>query len=52
VDRSILGASEFVRTNVVGTLNLLELCRKYRTKRFIQISTDEVYGSLDPSVYA
>jgi len=49
VDRSILHASEFVRTNVVGTLNLLELCRKHGTKRFIQISTDEVYGSLDSS---
>jgi dTDP-glucose 4,6-dehydratase len=49
VDRSILHSSEFVRTNVVGTLNLLESCRKNRIGRFIQISTDEVYGSLGAS---
>ncbi|MBN1567696.1 MAG: dTDP-glucose 4,6-dehydratase [Acidobacteria bacterium] len=49
VDRSILHSSEFVQTNIVGTLNLLELCRKNRIRRFIQISTDEVYGSLGSS---
>jgi dTDP-glucose 4,6-dehydratase len=49
VDRSILHSSEFVQTNVVGTLNLLELCRKNGIRRFVQISTDEVYGSLGPS---
>jgi dTDP-glucose 4,6-dehydratase len=49
VDRSILRSQEFIRTNVVGTLNLLESCRKTRTARFIQISTDEVYGSLGSS---
>jgi dTDP-glucose 4,6-dehydratase len=49
VDRSILSSSEFVRTNVVGTLNLMELCRKNGIRRFIQISTDEVYGSLGTS---
>jgi len=46
VDRSILDASDFARTNVVGTLNLLDLSRKNRIPRFLQISTDEVYGSL------
>jgi dTDP-glucose 4,6-dehydratase len=49
VDRSILHSSEFVQTNIVGTLNLLELCRKNKIGRFIQISTDEVYGSLGAS---
>jgi dTDP-glucose 4,6-dehydratase len=49
VDRSILHSSEFVRTNVLGTLNLLDACRKHAIPRLIQISTDEVYGSLGPS---
>jgi dTDP-glucose 4,6-dehydratase len=49
VDRSILDASDFARTNVVGALNLLELSRKNRVPRFLQISTDEVYGSLGPT---
>jgi dTDP-glucose 4,6-dehydratase len=49
VDRSILQSQEFIRTNVVGTLNLLECCRKNRVRRYIQISTDEVYGSLGSS---
>ena len=46
VDRSILDASEFARTNIVGTLNLLQAARKAGVSRFLQISTDEVYGSL------
>ncbi len=46
VDRSILDASEFVRTNISGTLNLLQASRKAGVTRFLQISTDEVYGSL------
>ncbi len=49
VDRSILHSSEFIQTNIVGTLNLMELCRKNKIRRFIQISTDEVYGSLGAS---
>jgi dTDP-glucose 4,6-dehydratase len=49
VDRSILHSQEFIRTNVVGTLNLLECCRKSKIGRFVQISTDEVYGSLGSS---
>ena len=49
VDRSILSAGEFVRTNIAGTLNLLEVCLKNKIDRYIQISTDEVYGSLGPS---
>ncbi len=46
VDRSILGPREFVRTNVLGTQNLLEVARRFEVKRFVHVSTDEVYGSL------
>jgi dTDP-glucose 4,6-dehydratase len=49
VDRSILHSAEFVQTNIVGTLNLLESCRKNKIGRYVQISTDEVYGSLGDS---
>jgi len=45
VDRSIADPSVFVRTNVLGTHNLLENARRHDTPRFIHISTDEVYGS-------
>src|SRR5207237_5726752 len=47
VDRSILDSGPFVRTNVEGTRCLLDAARKYKVSRFVQISTDEVYGSLD-----
>jgi dTDP-glucose 4,6-dehydratase len=55
VDRSIEGSAEFIRTNVVGTFELLEVARLYWSTlsgprahlfRFLQVSTDEVYGSL------
>lgn len=46
VDRSILDASPFIETNIRGTQVLLEAARQYKVERFIQISTDEVYGSL------
>ncbi len=46
VDRSIENSDVFVRTNVLGTLNLLETCKNNGNKRFHHISTDEVYGSL------
>ncbi|HOC46379.1 MAG: dTDP-glucose 4,6-dehydratase [Syntrophorhabdaceae bacterium] len=46
VDRSIMDPDSFIRTNINGTFNLLEMARKKNTRRFIQISTDEVYGSL------
>jgi len=46
VDRSIEGPKIFVETNVLGTLNLLENARTAGVKRFLQVSTDEVYGSL------
>lgn len=46
VDRSILGPDAFVRTNVVGTFTLLQAARRHNIKRFIHVSTDEVYGSI------
>ena len=46
VDRSILSAEEFLRTNVLGVNVLLEICREFNLKRFHQVSTDEVYGDL------
>ena len=46
VDRSITNPDIFVRTNVLGTQNLLEVAKKYKIEKFFQISTDEVYGSL------
>ncbi len=46
VDRSIEDPSIFVKTNVEGTQNLLDLALKFGVEKFIQISTDEVYGSL------
>ena len=47
VDRSIDSSEEFVRTNILGTQVLLEALRKKPSIRFIQVSTDEVYGSID-----
>jgi dTDP-glucose 4,6-dehydratase len=47
VDRSIESSAEFVKTNVLGTENLLAHALMLKTKVFIQISTDEVYGSID-----
>jgi len=46
VDRSILEAGAFVLTDVLGVYNLLEAARKFNVPRFIQISTDEVYGDI------
>ncbi len=46
VDRSILSAGEFVRTNIEGTRVLLDGSRRHKISRFLQVSTDEVYGSL------
>lgn len=46
VDRSILGAEDFIETNVKGTQKLLEVAKKFEVKKFVQISTDEVYGEL------
>jgi len=58
VDRSILGPEAFIETNIVGTFRLLEASRRYWAEmdavkqaqfRYLQVSTDEVYGSLAPS---
>jgi len=46
VDRSITGPGEFVRTNVQGTLSMLQAARAAGDVRFLQVGTDEVYGSL------
>ena len=46
VDRSILDSTPFIDTNVKGTQNLLDLSKEYGVERFINISTDEVYGEL------
>jgi len=48
VDPRITDPSAFVRTNVVGTSVLLEAARNHRLERFLQVSTDEVYGPLGP----
>jgi len=49
VDRSIIDPDTFIKTNINGTFNLLEVARKKGVRRFVQISTDEVYGSLGES---
>ena len=49
VDRSILDSSDFIRTNIVGTHNLLEAAKMNELKRFHHISTDEVFGHLGPN---
>ncbi|MEV8603338.1 dTDP-glucose 4,6-dehydratase [Streptomyces griseoviridis] len=46
VDRSLVSAAEFVRTNVSGTQNLLDACRATGVQRMVHVSTDEVYGSI------
>ena len=49
VDRSIEDSRVFIETNVLGTQVLMDAARKYGISRFVQISTDEVYGSLGPT---
>jgi dTDP-glucose 4,6-dehydratase len=51
VDRSILDSGPFVRTNVLGTQVLLDVARQSGVPRYLQVSTDEVYGSLGPAGY-
>lgn len=47
VDRSILEPGEFVKTDVLGTYTLLEAARKFGVKRYIKVSSDEVFGSIE-----
>ena len=49
VDRSILDSGPFIHTNVIGTQVLLDVAREAKVQRFVQVSTDEVYGSLGPT---
>ncbi len=49
VDRSILGSEVFFMTNVMGTNVLLEAAKRFGIEKFLQVSTDEVYGSLGPN---
>ena len=51
VDNSIKNPEIFIETNVSGTLNLLQACKEIGIERFIQISTDEVYGTLGKTGY-
>src|SRR5881628_407422 len=51
VDRSITGPLAFMQTNVLGTGILLDAARRHKSGRFVQVSTDEVYGSLGPTGY-
>lgn len=47
VDRSINSADEFINTNILGTQIILDFAKEFKTTRFLHISTDEVYGSLE-----
>ena len=51
VDRSITGPEIFIETNVQGTLNLLQASKELGVERFLQVSTDEVYGTLGKTGY-
>lgn len=51
VDRSITGPEVFIETNIQGTLNLLQASREFEIERYLQISTDEVYGTLGRGGY-
>ncbi len=51
VDRSINDTASFIRTNIIGTHSLLEIGKELDVKKFLQISTDEVYGSIEKGVF-
>ncbi len=51
VDNSIKNSKLFIKTNIDGTFNLLELAKEFKIERYLQVSTDEVYGSLDSGYF-
>ncbi|NHX34466.1 NAD-dependent epimerase/dehydratase family protein, partial [Escherichia coli] len=51
VDRSIINPGIFIETNVQGTLNLLNVAKELNVAKYLQVSTDEVYGSLGETGY-
>lgn len=51
VDRSLLHAKDFIDTNIFGTYTLLEAAKKHRIKKFVHVSTDEVYGSREKGFF-
>lgn len=51
VDNSIEDCSPFIHTNILGTVNLLNLSLKYEVEKFIHISTDEIYGSIEDGYF-
>jgi len=52
VDRSLhMGPKAFIRTNILGTQTLMDAALRHKVGRFLQVSTDEVYGSLEPTGY-
>lgn len=51
VDRSITGPEVFIETNIKGTVNLLQSAKTFNIERYLQVSTDEVYGSLGKTGY-
>ena len=51
VDRSIVNPQIFIETNVLGTTNLLNIAKEYDITKFVQVSTDEIYGSLEDTGY-
>lgn len=52
VDRSLLGPDVFVKTDVLGTFTLLEAAREHGLERYLQIGTDEVYGSIEEGAFS
>ncbi len=52
VDRSLMEGASFILTDVLGAYALLDAARRHGVRRFVQVSTDEVYGEMPPGVYA